>query len=100
MLNLLLFFTHSISSIHSHYERLFKGTDEEGEETETRNPTSGNPLQQYGILPFIIKVCEVTNTDFESVLGWSICQVFTIICYAIDKQKLEELQIKQWKATH
>ena len=100
MLGRLLFFTQSVRSITAHFDRLFKEADEEDENKEKTNQGSGSPIEQYGIIPFILKVIEITNETWGSIMGWSICQVFYLTCYAIDKQKLDELVVNNWRKTH
>ena len=81
--------------------RLFENRSKEDEvEGSEKDYQAANPLGQYGILPYVLKVVEITNTPFNEVLEWSINQVFYLTCYAIDKMKMDELMVKQWKRTH
>ena len=87
----MFFFTNSIRNIVAHYERLFIERDEDEEERETQIES---PMGQYGIIPFILEVVRLTRTPFEDVMKWSICQVFYLTCYSIDKNKMEEMKRK------
>ena len=80
---------------------MFESRDQEDEEQGIKEDFQAtNPLGQYGILPYVLKVVEITNTPFNDVLEWSINQVFYLTCYAIDKMKMDEMMVKQWKKTH
>jgi hypothetical protein len=37
---------------------------------------------------------EISNTPFEDVMGWSVCQVFTLASYAYQLEKIKEQQRK------
>ena len=103
------FFTEAIRTIHNYYDRLFnEGSWEDEEEEENKGgetederikgPTS--PLAVYGILPFVLRVSELTNHPYKDILGWAVMEVFYLTCYAIDKHNMEEMQIKMWQKTH
>lgn len=95
------FFQTSIGNIHSHFEVIFSKDDEteqEGDEeeeiqkTDTRN---GSVFEQYGIIPLICQVATFTNSSFDTVLSWSVCQTFYIASYIITKNRYDEQTIKQ-----
>ena len=89
------FFQNSIGNIHSHFEVIFTKDTEEGEGNEEGAKTSGGVFEQYGLLPLILKTCEHSNSTFDTVMSWPICQTFYIASYIITKNKYEEQQIKQ-----
>lgn len=95
-----LFFSTVVSELHSHFEILFGGGDEEGQEeteetVEKGNQRTGGVFQQFGCLPIVLRVCETSLTPFDVVMGWSVCQTFYIASYIITKNRYEEQQIKQ-----
>ena len=77
-----------------------KGDETDDSEEETGSGEDANPIAQYGILSMVLRVCEISLTPFEQVMQWPVTQVFYLTCYAIDKNKMEELQIQQWKMKH
>jgi hypothetical protein len=89
------FFQDSISSIHTHFEVIFEKDNEGGEGDQEANQTNGGVFGQFGILPLVLTVCECSNTEFDKVMSWSICQTFYIASYIITKNKYENDLIKQ-----
>ena len=89
------FFQDSIGSMHSHFEVIFTKDIEGVEGDEGGTQTGGSIFEQYGLLPVILEVCSISNTSFDTVLTWSICQTFYITSYIITKKKYEAQQIKQ-----
>lgn len=49
----------------------------------------------FGIIPFILKYCEVSNETITSVMNESVSFVFYIVSYEILKAKEQEKQLKQ-----
>lgn len=49
----------------------------------------------FGIIPFLLKYCEVTNETITSVMNESVNFVFYIVSYEILKAKEQEKQLKQ-----
>ena len=94
------FFTNSIRGIYANFDRLYGTSDEENEDTEEETPRVTNPLAQYGSVPFVLKFIELSGLNWNEAMESPICLVLYLVCYSIDKQKLEELQIQQWKRTH
>lgn len=89
------FYQTLVGSIHSHYEVLFSQVDEEDEDRPQENQGTGGIFEQYGILPLICRVCELTFTPFDTVMGWSVCQTFYLASYIVTKNKYEQDMIKQ-----
>ena len=96
----IFFFTTSIRSIFANFARLYKSDDEEDGNTEEETQRVIGPLEQYGSLPFILKFIEITHLNWNETMESPICLVLYLVCYSIDKAKMEELQIQQWKRTH
>lgn len=49
----------------------------------------------FGILPFILKYCEVTNETISNVMNESVNFVFYVVTYEVLKAKEQEKQLKQ-----
>lgn len=49
----------------------------------------------FGIIPYILKYCEVTNEPITEVMNESINFVFYIVSYEVLKAKEQEKQLKQ-----
>ena len=98
------FFTQAIRTIHDSYTRLFGSRSEEDETSEEEGekipegPTS--PIAEYGILPYVLKVAEITNHTYRDVLGWSLMEVLYLTCYVLDKNIADEINIKMWQNRH
>lgn len=100
-----LFFSSVVSGIHSHFEILFDSGSEEDEEdiedetggegSQKQDQGIGGAFQQFGLLPLILRVCEHSNSSFDVVMDWSVCQTFYIASYIITKNRYDENQIKQ-----
>lgn len=57
-------------------------------------------LNDYGIIPFVFRVCEKANSPYETVLGWKVVLFFYLTNYLILESKEQEKQAKMWQATH
>lgn len=49
----------------------------------------------FGIIPYILKYCEVTNETITSAFKESVNFVFYIVSYEVLKSKEQERQLKQ-----
>jgi hypothetical protein len=94
------FFTKTIGNICTNFPVLFDERDREDEgdrqrEEERGNRTNGeNGFATFGIIPYILKYCEVTNEKFSDVMNESINLVFYIVSYEILRLKEQEKQLK------
>jgi hypothetical protein len=70
--------------------------DEDTEEVEERTypQYSQSGLMEFGILPYILKYCEVTNETISAVMNESINFVFYVVTYEVLKAKEQERQLK------
>ena len=50
---------------------------------------------RFGIIPYVLKYCEVTNETISDVMNESINFVFYIVSYEVLKAKEQEKQLKQ-----
>lgn len=57
-------------------------------------------MSKWGIMPYIIKCCEVSNTKFDEVMEMPVCTVFYITCYELDRAEIEKKELEIWKRTH
>ena len=94
------FFQQSITSILTAFPLLFDTTsredgDADGEETDANQINQGNGLTQFGIIPYLLKYCEVTNETLTDVMNESINLIFYIVSYEVLKAKEQERQLKQ-----
>lgn len=76
--------------------------DEDRQGSEETIDSGSEKLNGYGIIPFILKFCEVTNHNLEEAMDYDISLLFYIVSYEILKAKEQEKQIKriqnrQWK---
>ena len=94
------FFSKTITNVCSNYPLLFNsgvgedGDDEGGEGYDNRQLTK-NDLSTFGIIPYCLKYCEVTNEKISDVMKENINFVFYIISYEILKAKEQEKMLKQ-----
>ena len=49
----------------------------------------------FGIIPYILKYCEVTNETISNVMNESVNFVFYVVSYEVLKAKEQERQLKQ-----
>lgn len=54
----------------------------------------------FGIIPFLLKYCEVTNETISNVMNESINFVLYIVSYEVLKAKEQERQLKQIRTKH
>ena len=69
---------------------LFHSTDTGDEDTETSEESNirqlgQNGITQFGIIPYLLKYCEVTNEKLTDVMNESVNFVFYIVSYEIIK---------------
>ena len=57
-------------------------------------------LNDYGIIPFVFRICEKANEPYETVLGWKVVLFFYLTNYLILESKEQEKQAKMWQAKH
>lgn len=49
----------------------------------------------FGIIPYVLKYCEVTNETISDVMNESVNFVFYIVSYEVLKAKEQEKQLKR-----
>lgn len=80
---------------------LFEGgyeEDEGGRQEEEKvvdRQFGQNQFTTFGIIPFVLKYCEVTNETITNVMNESVNMVFYIVSYEILKAKEQERQLKE-----
>lgn len=57
-------------------------------------------ISKWGILPYILKVVEITNHTFMEVLDFPIITTLYLTCYQQDKIEFERQELEKWKRTH
>ena len=96
--SLSFFFQQTIQRIHENFPILFNKGNEDNEYTEGSEGEpnkSGGEFSAFGIIPFVLKFCEVTNHNFEEALNYDVSTLFYIVSYEVVKIKEQEKQIKQ-----
>jgi len=96
----LQFFCGMVKKIHSNYPALFdlpdpQDEEEQGEGEGTQEGT-GNPLKSFGIIPFILTYCQITNETFTSALRESVIQVLYIYSYEHTRKVMDEENRKRY----
>ena len=94
----MFFFHQTVQRINGNFPILFDKTSEEDEYTEgTQNENDGSDskINGFGIIPFVLKFCEVTNHNFEEALSYDISTLLYIVSYEVIKLKEQEKQIKK-----
>lgn len=84
----------NLGKIHQNFGQLFQPSDPEDDIPST------NRLSKWGILPYVMKVVEITNTKLDEVFDMPICEVFYLTCYQLDVDKLQKEQLEKWKRQH
>ena len=69
--------------------------NEDAEKSEEGGNKSGREINGYGIIPFVLRFCEVTNETFTEAMNYDVNTLFYIVSYEILKQKEQEKQIKR-----
>lgn len=93
------FFSQTIGNICKNYPVLFEGGDNEngyteGEEEFNNTEYRENTFTAFGIIPIVLKYCEVTNERLTDVMKESVNLVFYIVTFEILKAKEQERQLK------
>ena len=96
----MFFFQQTIQNILSAFPLLFDTPSEEvengeGEEKRTNQQHQENGFVGFGIIPYVLKYCEVTNETISDVMNESVNFVFYIVSYEVLKAKEQEKQLKQ-----
>lgn len=68
--------------------------DGESEEERVNQKHKEDGLLGFGIIPFILKYCEVTNETITNVMNESVNFVFYIVSFEILKAREQEKQLK------
>lgn len=68
--------------------------DRQEEEKVVDRQSGQNQFTSFGIIPYILKYCEVTNEKFSDVMNESINLVFYIVSYEILRLNEQERQLK------
>lgn len=93
-LSLYSLWINNLGKIHQNFGQLFQPSD-----PEDGTPVT-NRLSKWGILPYVMKVVEITNTKLDEVFDMPICEVFYLTCYQLDVDKLQKEQLEKWKRQH
>ena len=96
----MFFFQQTITTISKSFPVLFDERSEEDEDGQTEEEkdirtNQQNGLLQFGIIPYVLKYCEVTNETITDVMNESVNFVFYIVSYEVLKAKEQEKQLKQ-----
>ena len=89
------FFNQTIRNITTNYPVLFKSRDTEDEFTEGEEESSSrrngkDGFAAFGIIPYLLKYCEVTNETLTNVMTESVNLVFYIVTFEILKSQEQE----------
>jgi hypothetical protein len=69
--------------------------DRQEEEKVVDRQFGQNQFATFGIIPFVLKYCEVTNETISNVMNEGVNMVFYIVTYEILKAKEQERQLKE-----
>lgn len=90
------FFQQAISNICDNFPLLFEGRSEGDTKGEGDERGVGqNKFAPFGIIPYLLKYCEVTNETLTTVMKESVRLVFYIVSYEVVKAKEQERQLKE-----
>ena len=87
-----------MANIHKNFPTLFAEAPEEigsSEEFEKELNQNSGDFEQFGIIPYVLKFCEVTNHTLTETLEMDVNTVFYIVSYEILKIKKQEKEIKR-----
>ena len=83
-----------VKSIHQNHPALFDQADEveENEQENNAEVETGNrsPLAMYGIIPFVLTYCQLTNETLTTAMRESVLQVLFIYNYEHTRRLLDE----------
>ena len=71
--------------------------NESDERDEKADGESSGEFSGYGIIPFILKFCEVTNHTFEQAMDYDVSTLFYIVSYEVLKIREQEKQIRRMR---
>ena len=90
------FFQQAITTICNNFPLLFERGDEgDGEGERDNNAFGQNKFASFGIIPYILKYCEVTNETLTTVMKESVRLVFYIVSFEVVKAKEQDRQLKE-----
>lgn len=90
------FFTDTIRNICKSNPYLFEGGDngEDGQQQGSRRGFGQADFSIFGVIPFLLKYCEIANESLTDVMNEDIRSIFFIINYEMLKLKEQERMIK------
>ena len=94
------FFLETVHSIHKNFPQLFEQENEEdegqgNEETISNTNSSYRQLQQFGIIPYVLTYCKLTNHTFGEAMTHNINTVFYLVSYDLIVNKIKNEEIKK-----
>ena len=94
----MFFFLKVVGTIHQNFPTLFDQKIEETEATEgirESNGTGDGINNEFGILPFILMFCEITNHTFAEAMDYDVNTVFYVTSYQVQKLKKDDQERKR-----
>lgn len=95
------FFNQTVTNIYKSFPLLFEGgyseDENEGQEDEksTIRHHRQNEFSNFGIIPYVLKYCEVTNETLTNALLENVNTLFYIVTYEVLKAKEQERILKE-----
>ena len=93
-----------VGSIERHFPTLFDQVDEESrEERESEQGTDSGAgesnqgaAQTYGILPYVLTYCQLTNETITTAYASSVIHLFYVVSYETERRERENEQRKRY----
>jgi hypothetical protein len=93
-----------VKELHGHFPALFDPPIDEGEDGEDAprageeaGSGGGGVFAPYGITPFVITYCKLTNTPIMEVYRQSVTHLFYIVSYETVRRRQENEELKKYR---
>ena len=90
-----------VGSINKNFPTLFDQVDEENRESDpgadSEAETGDKAAEQaYGILPFVLTYCQLTNETITTAYTSSVIHLFYVVSYEVERRERENEQRKRY----
>lgn len=88
-----------VSQIHADFPALFTAPVTQSQQQGGEREDNGT-FAVFGVLPFVLTYCKLTNETISTTYQESVRQVFVVVSYEVMRIKEEEEALRRFKSRH